>query len=174
MQDMHYLANLSCCTDLVMPKWVMAAFGEAAGAEHKDSKLPPELTACHCPSPQTAAKAIPLKPPVDDEDSDGVPIPEASAEKLTTAEFFWRHAYRGLPVIIRGLGAMNGAWWDAKAAEALQCSQAEEDAMTSKVRRARIALALYAVGAVRCVPCGLTAVATLCGADTSKFSLRPP
>jgi hypothetical protein len=113
LQGNHVAKNLACCDGL--PDW----FGRAAESARNNDNLE-----CVCPSPTMAAMAIQREEPKLTGDS--VPLPRVPAAELSPRDFFWRFAYRGLPLILTGANATE--WWARQVPKAVQCAEAEWEA----------------------------------------------
>ena len=105
----HIAHNLTCCN---VPGWIKRAAEDA----RNDAVLP-----CTCPSAAMAARAIQAEEPKTA--GGAVPIPRVPAAQLSTADFFWHFAYRGLPVIVTE--SDHSEWWNETARKAVQCAERE-------------------------------------------------
>lgn len=114
LEPNHFAPNIACCTDLSMPAWV---------ADAVDSARTPDTdkSACTCPGADVFRRAVPGSMP--STSGLAIPLPRVSATTMSTPEFFWQFAYRGLPFIVTGFEEME--WWDGVSTNTTRCADAE-------------------------------------------------
>jgi hypothetical protein len=113
LQGNHVARNLACC--MGVPSWLSRAAESARNSDNVE---------CSCPDPAMAEKTIQQDEPK--LTGDAVPLPRVAAAELSTQDFFWRFAYRGLPLIVTGANVSE--WWARLIPKAVQCVEAEWEA----------------------------------------------